>query len=80
METTAWRSSSLEAGLAERLAMSAACQRPESQLLLCFMSGNAFRRRVKFFVRPSAFAAAGVTGGVPGVLWCAVKVNACPPR
>mmetsp|Transcript_5262 Transcript_5262/g.13192 ORF Transcript_5262/g.13192 Transcript_5262/m.13192 type:complete len:244 (+) Transcript_5262:353-1084(+) len=78
--TTAWRSSSLEAGLAERLAMSAARQRPESQLLLCFMSGNTFRRRVKIFVRPSPFAAAGVPDGVKGALWCAVKVNAFPPR
>ena len=47
--TTAWRSSSLEAGLADLEAMSAARQRPESQLLLCFMSGNAFRRRGEIF-------------------------------
>ena len=72
LETTAWRSSSLDAGLADLEAMSAARQRPLSQLLLCFMSGNAFRRRVKFFVRPSAFAAAGVPGGVEGAL-CALR-------
>ena len=49
MDTTAWRSSSLDAGLADLEAMSAARQRPLSQLLLCFMSGNAFRRRGEIF-------------------------------
>ena len=49
METTAWRSSSADAGLADLDAMSAARQRPLSQLLLCFMSGNAFRRRGEIF-------------------------------
>jgi len=66
LDTTAWRSSSALAGDALREAMSAARQRPESQLFDCFMAGNSFRRRGKFFVRPSAGAAAGVPDGVEG--------------
>ena len=55
LDTTAWRSSSADAGLADLEAMSAARQRPESQELDCFMSGNGPERII--------FRAA-LTGGV----------------
>ena len=52
--TTAWRSSSADAGLADLEAMSAARQRPQSQLQLLFHVWNAcpLPDAVKFFARP----------------------------
>ena len=38
MDTTAWRSSSADAGLADREAMSAALHKPLSQELDCFIA------------------------------------------